>query len=94
MAASIHSREEAIAFINSVSAEQWREGLLLWSPHRERQVRKEKGKRLSYQTWPESLANRAINVITHLKRRFGGELGLEFACRRLETPHPEEGEVE
>lgn len=79
--------------INSLSAEQLREGVLIWSPHRERQVRREKNKRLSFMLWPESLADRAVNAITHLKKRFGAEIGLEFACRRLETPHPEEEEM-
>jgi len=83
-----------MALIHSFSNEQLREGILIWSPHRERQVRKERGKRVEYQTWPESLANRAINVITHLKKKFGSELGLEMACLRLERPHPSEGEME
>jgi hypothetical protein len=93
MAVSIHSREEAIELVKSFSAEQLREGILIWSPHRERQVRKERGKRLSFQVWPESLANRAINVITHLKKKFGSEIGLEMACLRLETPCQNEGEL-
>lgn len=80
--------------ISRISADGWREGIALWSPHRERAVRKEKGKRLSYQTWPASLADRAINVITHLRKTFGSELGLEMACLRLERPHPEEAKQE
>jgi hypothetical protein len=94
LATSLHSKEEALELLRSVSAEQWREGILIWSPTRERAVRKERGKRVSYQTWPASLADRAINAITHLRKKFGGELGLEMACLRLETPHPSEGEME
>ena len=94
MTQSVHSREELIALANSISAEQWKEGIVIWNPHREREVRKERGKRVSFQVWPESLANRAIGAITHLRKKFGGELGLEMACKRLETPHPEEGEME
>jgi len=94
MATSLHSKEEAIELVKSISPAQWRDGILIWSPTRERQVRKERGKRVSYQTWPTSLADRAINAITFLRKKFGGELGLEMACRRLETAHPEESEQE
>jgi hypothetical protein len=94
MANSLHSREEALELIRSISPAQWAEGILIWSPTRERAVRKERGKRISFQVWPESLANRAMGAITHLRKKFGGELGLEMACKRLETPHPEEGEME
>ena len=90
VAVSLHSREEALELIRQISPDQWREGVLIWNPVRERQVRKEKGKRLSFQLWPESLADRAINAITHLKKKFGGEIGLAIACQRLETPHPDE----
>jgi hypothetical protein len=94
MATSLHSREEALELIRSVSAEQWREGILIWSPTRERAVRKERGKRVSFQVWPESLADRAINAVNYMRKKFGSDLGLVMACRRLETPHPEEGEME
>jgi hypothetical protein len=89
----VHSEAEAMAAVRAISKVQYAEGVVIFNPHRERQVRKEKGKRLSYQTWPASLADRAINAITHLKKKFGGEIGLEVACKRLETPNPEEEEI-
>ena len=92
MASVVHSREEALAIISKVSADGWREGIAVWNPHRERAVRRELGKRLSFQVWPESLANRAIGAITYLRKKFGAEIGLEYAVLRLETPHPSEEE--
>ena len=94
MASVVHSREEALAIISKVSADGWREGIALWSPHRDRQVRRERNKRVCFQLWPASLADRAIGAITFLKKKFGAEVGLEFACKRLERTHPEEGEME
>jgi hypothetical protein len=93
MAASLHSREEAMELVKSISAAQWREGILIWSPTRERQVRKEKGKRISFREWPPDLAERFVNVTTNLTKRFGTPMGLDVACYRLENaaPHPEEG---
>ena len=92
MASVVHSREEAMEIIRSVSAEGWREGIAVWNPHRERAVRKERNKRVCFQLWPASLADRFTNAITHLKKKFGGDLGLEYAVQRLETPHPSEAE--
>lgn len=93
MATSVHSKEEAMELIRQISNQQWAEGIVIMNPHRERMVRKERGKRLNYQVWPESLADRAINSVTHLRKKFGSEIGLEVACRRLETPNPEEEEM-
>ena len=80
--------------IRQLSPAQFAEGVLIWSPHRERQIRKERNKRVSFQVWPESLAERAINAITFLKKRYGAEVGLAIACDRLERPHPSEKEME
>lgn len=92
MAQVVHSREEYEALGRDMRPDQWREGIAVWNPHRERAIRKERNKRVSFQVWPASLADRAINAVTYLKKKFGAELGLEFACRRLETPSPEEEE--
>lgn len=96
MATSLHSREEALELLRSVSADQWREGILIWSPTRERAVRKEKGKRIIFREWPPDLAERFVNVTTYLKKRFGTPMGFDVACYRLENaaPHPEEKEQE
>ena len=96
MAASLHSKEEALELIRSISPAQWADGIVIWNPTRERSVRKEKGKRISFREWPPDLAERFVNVTTHLKKRFGTPMGFDVACYRLENAaqHPEEKEQE
>lgn len=96
MAVSVHSKEEALALIAEISSAQWREGIVIMNPHRESQVRKEKGKRISFREWPPDLAERFVNFTTYLKRKFGTPMAFDIACWRLEKaePHPDEGEME
>lgn len=82
--------------IRSISQAQWAEGIVIINPHRERSVRKEKGKRISFREWPADLAERFVNCTTHLKRKFGTPMAFDVAIHRLENgaPHPSEGEME
>lgn len=96
MAAICHSREEYEALGRDVSAAQWAEGLAVFNPKREAAVRREKGKRISFREWPSDLAERFVNTMTHLKRKYGTPMAFDVACHRLEkaAPHPDEGEME